>query len=156
MPPKIPRFLAQYQPATPCLVLDVERVKANFRAVCRALPLAYPLRGESEPRSSGADAVGPPEQPFDPASIEEVTACLDPGARPEAISFGNTNKEVAAIRRAHEAGVTMFAFDSREEWRSSSARPPAPECTAGSWWRMRALTDLCPASSARPSRTLGN
>jgi ornithine decarboxylase len=124
MPPKIPRFLAQYQPATPCLVLDVERVKANFRAVCRALPLAYPLRGESEPRSSGADAVGPPEQPFDPASIEEVTACLDPGARPEAISFGNTNKEVAAIRRAHEAGVTMGLLSTHA--RSGETRPQGP------------------------------
>ena len=52
---------------------------------------------------------------FDAASIEEVTACLEAGAAPEAISFGNTIKKVSAIRRAYEAGVTMFAFDWREE-----------------------------------------
>ena len=33
MTPKIARFLAEQQPATPCLVLDVDRVEANFRAL---------------------------------------------------------------------------------------------------------------------------
>jgi ornithine decarboxylase len=125
-------------------VLDVERVEANFRALCRGLPLVS-LRGESEPRSSGADAVGSPEQPFNAASIEEVTACLDLGARPKTISFGNTLKKVAAIRRAHEAGVRMFAREA-----------PGARVYCLIVVEMRALTDLCPASSARPSRTLGN
>jgi len=40
MTPKIARFLAEQQPATPCLVLDVDRVEANFRTLQRALPLA--------------------------------------------------------------------------------------------------------------------
>ena len=40
MTPKIARFLAQHQPATPCLVLDVDRVEDNFRALRDALPLA--------------------------------------------------------------------------------------------------------------------
>ena len=39
MTPKIARFLAQRQPATPCLVLDVDRVEDNFRALQRSLPL---------------------------------------------------------------------------------------------------------------------
>ena len=39
MTPKIARFLAQQQPATPCLVLDVDRVEENFRALQRVLPL---------------------------------------------------------------------------------------------------------------------
>jgi len=33
MTPKIARFLAEQQPATPCLVLDVDRVEENFRAL---------------------------------------------------------------------------------------------------------------------------
>jgi ornithine decarboxylase len=33
MTPKIARFLAEQQPATPCLVLDVDRVEDNFRAL---------------------------------------------------------------------------------------------------------------------------
>ena len=40
MTPKIARFLVEQQPATPCLVLDVDRVEENFRALQRALPLA--------------------------------------------------------------------------------------------------------------------
>ena len=31
MTPKIARFLVEQQPVTPCLVLDVDRVEANFR-----------------------------------------------------------------------------------------------------------------------------
>src|SRR5579859_2482809 len=33
MTPKIARFLAAHQPATPCLVLDVDRVEANYRSL---------------------------------------------------------------------------------------------------------------------------
>ncbi len=40
MTPKVARFLADTQPATPCLVLDVDRVEANYRALREALPLA--------------------------------------------------------------------------------------------------------------------
>ncbi|MDE8344520.1 MAG: type III PLP-dependent enzyme, partial [Acidocella sp.] len=40
MTPKIARFLVQHQPATPCLVLDIDRVESNFRALQTALPLA--------------------------------------------------------------------------------------------------------------------
>ncbi len=61
---------------------------------------------------------------FDAASIEEVEACLEAGARAEAISFGNTIKKVSAIRRAHAAGVTLFAFDSREELEKLARHAP--------------------------------
>ena len=40
MTPKIARFLAEQRPATPCLVLDVDRVERNYRALQDALPLA--------------------------------------------------------------------------------------------------------------------
>ena len=116
MTPKIARFLAQQQPATPCLVLDVDRVEQNFRALRDALPLAriyYAVK--ANPAHQVLERLVGLQSHFDAASIEEVTACLDAGAQPQAISFGNTIKKVSAIRRAHEAGVTMFAFDSREE-----------------------------------------
>ena len=125
MTPKIARFLAQQQPATPCLVFDVDRVEQNFRALRDALPLAriyYAVKANPAPQVLER-LVGLQSQ-FDAASIEEVTACLDAGAAPRAISFGNTIKKVSAIRRAHEAGVTMFAFDSREELRKIAAHAP--------------------------------
>lgn len=116
MTPKIARFLTQHQPATPCLVLDVDRVEANFRALRDALPLAriyYAVKANPAPQV--LERLVRLSSHFDAAGIEEVTACLEAGAAPDAISFGNTIKKVSAIRRAHEAGVTMFAFDSREE-----------------------------------------
>ena len=57
MTPKIARFLAQQQPATPCLVLDVDRVEDNFRALQRALPLAriyYAVKANPAPPDAGA------------------------------------------------------------------------------------------------------
>ena len=125
MTPKIARFLAQHQPATPCMVLDVDRVEANFRALRDALPLAriyYAVK--ANPAAQVLERLVGLSSHFDAASIEEVNACLQSGAKPEAISFGNTIKKVSAIRRAHEAGVTMFAFDSREELEKLAKHAP--------------------------------
>jgi ornithine decarboxylase len=125
MTPKIARFLAQHQPATPCLVLDLDRVEANFRALSDALPLAriyYAVK--ANPARQVLERLVGLRSHFDAASIEEVMACLDAGARPEAISFGNTIKKATAISRAHEAGVTMFAFDSREELEKLARHAP--------------------------------
>jgi ornithine decarboxylase len=125
MTPKIARFLAQHQPATPCLVLDIDRVEENFRALRDALPLAriyYAVK--ANPAHQVLERLVRLSSHFDAASIEEVTACLDAGARPEAISFGNTIKKLSAIRRAHQLGVTMFAFDSREELEKLASHAP--------------------------------
>jgi ornithine decarboxylase len=125
MTPKIARFLAQHQPATPCLVLDVDRVEENFRTLQSTLPLAriyYAVKANPAPqvleRLVGLSSF------FDAASIEEVTFCLDAGALPEAISFGNTIKKVSAIRSAFAQGVRMFAFDSREELEKLAEHAP--------------------------------
>jgi len=116
MTPKIARFLAEQQPATPCLVLDVDRVDANFRALQRALPLAriyYAVK--ANPAAPVLQRLVALASNFDAASWEEVQACLDAGARPEAISFGNTIKKVSAIQQSFERGVSLYAFDSVEE-----------------------------------------
>jgi ornithine decarboxylase len=113
---KIARFLADHQPATPCLVLDVDRVEANFRAIRNALPLAqiyYAVKANPAPQI--LDRLVTLGSRFDAAGIEEIDACIAAGAVPQAISFGNTVKKVSAIQRAHAAGVDMFAFDSDEE-----------------------------------------
>ncbi|WP_158925889.1 type III PLP-dependent enzyme [Acidisphaera sp. S103] len=125
MTPKIARFLTQYQPATPCLVLDVDRVEENFRTLRDALPLAriyYAVK--ANPAHQVLERLVGLSSHFDAASIEEVDACLDAGALPEAISFGNTIKKVSAIRRAHDVGVSMFAFDSREELEKLARHAP--------------------------------
>ena len=116
MTPKIARFLAEQQPATPCLVLDVDRVERNFAALRAALPLAqiyYAVKANpAHPILERLVRLG---SRFDAASYEEIAACLQAGAAPSAVSYGNTIKKVSAIRSAHAAGVDMFAFDSAEE-----------------------------------------
>ncbi|HUZ64145.1 MAG TPA: type III PLP-dependent enzyme [Acetobacteraceae bacterium] len=125
MTPKIAQFLTHHQPATPCLVMDVDRVEHNFRALRRALPLAqiyYAVKANPAPQV--LDRLVRLDSRFDAASIEEVDACLAAGAAPEAISFGNTIKKRSAIARAHAAGISMFAFDSVEELRKLAAHAP--------------------------------
>ncbi len=122
---KIARFLADHQPATPCLVLDVDRVESNFRRIRDALPLAqiyYAVKANPAPQI--LDRLVKLDSRFDAAGIEEIDACLAAGAAPAAISFGNTIKKISAIRRAHAAGVGMFAFDSDEELEKLAAHAP--------------------------------
>ncbi len=116
MTPKIARFLADRQPATPCLVLDLDRVEENFRALRHALPLArlyYAVK--ANPAAPVLQRLVKLDSSFDAASFEEIEACLAAGAHPASISFGNTIKKAPAIRRAHETGVSLFAFDCAEE-----------------------------------------
>jgi ornithine decarboxylase len=125
MTPKIARYLADHQPATPCLVLDVDRVESNFRAIRRALPLArvyYAVKANPAPQI--LERLVKLDSSFDAASFEEVQACLAAGAAPAAISYGNTVKKVSAIRAAAAAGVDMFAFDSDEELEKLAAHAP--------------------------------
>src|ERR1700684_701376 len=98
MTPKIARFLAQQQPATPCLVFDVDRVDANFRALRDALPLAriyYAVKANPAPQV--LERLVRLDSSFDAASFEEIEACLTAGAEPASISFGNTIKKATAI-----------------------------------------------------------
>lgn len=125
MTPKIARFLAEQQPATPCLVFDVDRAEQNFRALRRVLPLAaiyYAVKANPAPqileRLAGLGSF------FDAASAEEVASCLRAGAVPQAISFGNTVKKVSAIQRAFAAGVSLYAFDSAEELEKLARHAP--------------------------------
>ena len=130
MTPKIARFLAEQQPATPCLVLDVDRVDANFRALEHALPLAriyYAVK--ANPGAPILQRLVRLGSSFDAASWEEIQACLDAGARPDAISFGNTIKKLAAIRRAYEAGVSLYAFGTQSGHSARFRSPPTCQRT---------------------------
>ena len=116
MTPKITQFLADVQPATPCLVLDVDRVETNYRRLQAALPLAriyYAVK--ANPAAPILERLASLGSCFDAASYEEVSAALEAGAAPEAISYGNTVKKESAIREAYARGVRMFAFDSEGE-----------------------------------------
>ena len=116
MTPKVARYLADHQPATPCLVLDVDRVAHNFGRLRQAMPLAriyYAVK--ANPAAPILDRLVGLGSYFDAASFQEVSMCLDAGAEPDAISYGNTIKRERDIAAAYAAGVRMFAFDSEME-----------------------------------------
>ncbi len=125
MTSKIAAYLRDFAPATPCLVLDVDRVETNYRRLKAALPLArvyYAVKANpGAPILSRLTDLG---SSFDAASWEEIQMCLEAGARPDAISYGNTIKKVSAIQAAYGAGIRMFAFDSEGELKKLAQHAP--------------------------------
>jgi ornithine decarboxylase len=111
--PKLRRFLDEVRPATPCLVLDLDRVEANHAALRAALPdvaLFYAVKANpARPILERLAALG---ASFDAASRGEIEAVLEAGAAPERLSFGNTIKKEPDIAWAFARGVRLFAFDS--------------------------------------------
>ncbi|MEX2450735.1 MAG: type III PLP-dependent enzyme [Rhodospirillales bacterium] len=116
MTPKIERFLAEENPPTPFLVLDLDVIRENYERLKAALPLAdvyYAVKANPAPEilRTLVDA----GSHFDAASAYEIEECLRVGAAPEHISYGSTIKKVSEIKQAYDRGVRMFAFDSEAE-----------------------------------------
>ena len=100
----------------PCLVVDLDIVRENYRAFAKALPdsrIFYAVKANPAPEllallvSLGSC--------FDTASVAEIEMVLAAGATPERISFGNTIKKERDIARAHALGVRLFAVDCKAE-----------------------------------------
>ena len=109
-------FLATRRPDGPCLVVDLDVVRDNFRAFEKALPnsrIYYAVKANPAPEilrllaSMGSS--------FDTASVAEVEMALDAGASADRISFGNTIKKERDIARAYSLGIRLFAVDCVEE-----------------------------------------
>lgn len=122
------RFLAEEDPVTPCLVVDLSVVAARYRALTTSLPGAsiyYAAKANPLPEVLGLLVdLG---ACFDVASVGEIEACLAAGAAPSALSYGNTIKKQADIARAYESGIRLFAFDSEEELEKLAAAAPGSE-----------------------------
>jgi ornithine decarboxylase len=125
MTPKVAAFLESSALATPCLVLDLDRVAENYAALRSALPVAkiyYAVK--ANPAAPVLRLLAGLGSCFDAASIQEIEECLAAGAPAAAISFGNTVKKPSAIAAAHAHGVPLYAFDSIEELRKIAAHAP--------------------------------
>ena len=100
----------------PTLVLDVNEVESNYHDLKRGMPDAhihYAVKANPHPKILKRLAeIG---CRFDAASMAEIQMCLDAGARPEEISFGNTIKRPQDIAWAVEQGITLFSADAEEE-----------------------------------------
>jgi ornithine decarboxylase len=113
---KISRFLAEKLPETPCLVVDLDVVGQAYDMLRRYLPNAsvfYALK--ANPAREIVAMLAKKGSNFDVASPNEIALCLDSGATPERLSFGNTIKKERDIAAAYQAGVRLFAFDSEAE-----------------------------------------
>ena len=109
-------FLATRRPNGPCLVVDLDVVRDNFKAFAKALPdsrIYYAVKANPAPEILRLlAAMG---SSFDTASVAEVEMAMDAGAPAERISFGNTIKKERDIARAFELGIRLFAVDCVEE-----------------------------------------
>jgi ornithine decarboxylase len=125
MTDRIRAFLDERRPDGPCLVVDLDVVRENFRAFTRALPdsrIFYAVKANPAPEilkllaSLGSS--------FDAASVAEIEMVLAAGATPDRISYGNTIKKERDIARAHALGVTLFAVDCVPEAEKISRAAP--------------------------------
>src|ERR1700761_9784970 len=100
----------------PCLVVDLDVVRDNYKAFAKALPdsrVFYAVKANPAPELlSLLASLG---SCFDTASVAEIEMALAAGAAPERISFGNTIKKERDIARAHALGVRLFAVDCKAE-----------------------------------------
>jgi ornithine decarboxylase len=125
MTKKIARFLAEQQPQTPCLVVDLDVVAGNYKKLRTAVPDAkiyYAVKANPAPEILGSLAgLG---SSFDTASVNEIDMVLGAGAGAERISYGNTIKKKSDIAAAYARGVRLYAFDSAAELDKIAAAAP--------------------------------
>ena len=109
-------FLATRRPDGPCLVIDLDVVEDNYRALTKAMPgsrVYYAVKANPAPEI--LQLLASLGSCFDTASVNEIEMALSAGATPDRISYGNTIKKQRDIARAYELGVRLFAVDCVEE-----------------------------------------
>jgi ornithine decarboxylase len=110
---------------TPFLVVDVNVVENNFRALRHHFPQAhihYAVKANPAPEillalwDVGCD--------FDVASPREIALCLHLGIPARMLSYGNTIKKAKDIAYAYARGVRLFSFDTVTELEKLAACAP--------------------------------
>jgi ornithine decarboxylase len=100
----------------PCLVVDLDVVRDNYRAFAKAFPdsrVFYAVKANPAPELlSLLASLG---SCFDAASVAEIEMVLAAGATADRVSYGNTIKKERDIARAFALGVRLFAVDCKPE-----------------------------------------
>ena len=110
---KIDRFLNTERPSLPCIVVDLEVVRAKYAALRASFPYAtifYAVK--ANPAADVLSALATLGARFDLASQGEIERCLKLAIPPDRFSFGNTIKRESQIAYARLNGIDRFAFDS--------------------------------------------
>jgi len=116
MTPKLKAYFAQHRHASPVLAVDVDVIEQNYETLKNGMPQAtifYAVK--ANPVAPVLERLSKLGSSFDAASVNEIEYCLNAGAKPSEISFGNTIKKAVDIKRAFALGINIFAFDSIRE-----------------------------------------
>ena len=118
-------FFDSYVGKTPHLVIILDKVKEKLQALQAAMPLAhhhYAIKANPHPdvlkRLKALGAF------FKCASINEIDMCIEAGAKPEDILYGNPLKKVSEIKEAYERGIRQYVFDADLELDKLIAHAP--------------------------------
>lgn len=109
-------FILSHRFERPTLVIDTQEVARHYAALAQGLGRArihYAVK--ANPAAEILQTLVALGGNFDAASRAEIEMCLNAGAAPSRVSFGNTIKRPSDIAWAHEIGITHFAADSEEE-----------------------------------------
>lgn len=137
-------WLRRRTPETPCLVLDLDAVARRFHELRAVMPWATPYYAvKASPSPEVIRRLVELGSCFDVASRAEIDLCLEQGAAPASLSYGNTIKKAADIAHAARRGVPMFVFDNvREVDKIAEAAPGAAvycrllSAVAGARWHL--------------------
>jgi ornithine decarboxylase len=142
MTERIHEFLRNRNEDGPCLVVDLEVVRDNYRDFANALPdtrVFYAVKANPSPEV--LTLLASLGSCFDTASVAEIEMVLAAGAAPDRISYGNTIKKERDIAHAFALGVRLFAVDSRAEVEKTARAAPGArvfcrflfDCAGAEW-----------------------
>jgi len=125
---RIAEFLDRVQPATPCLVVDLDVVEGNYLGLAASLqPAEIYYAVKANPAGEILRLLARRGSNFDVASRGEIELCLEAGIPAARLSFGNTIKKQSDIAYAYGRGVRLFAFDSEGELAKLAQVAPGSE-----------------------------
>ncbi|UWQ21671.1 type III PLP-dependent enzyme [Jannaschia sp. W003] len=124
-PSRVESFIAENAFDRPTLVLDLDAVESQFRALAAGLEGAHiHYAVKANPHRAVIERLVQVGSGFDAASRGEIELCLSLGADPAHVSFGNTIKRASDIAFAHSVGIDLFAADAEEELEKIAAHAP--------------------------------
>lgn len=122
---KLETYIRQNSFERPTLVLDVSKVEENYHNLKTGLGnshIHYAVK--ANPQKEILERLVELGSKFDAASAGEIEMCLNAGAKPEHITFGNTVKRVADIQYAYSKGITIYSADAEEELEKIATHAP--------------------------------
>ena len=122
---KLEQYIRANEFEVPTLVLDIDQVEANYAELKAGMPAAHiHYAVKANPHPAILNRLVKLGCRFDAASTQEIQMCLDAGAAPADISYGNTIKRVQDIAWAWKQGIKLYSADSEEELHKLSKHAP--------------------------------